>query len=89
MVAGKPPLRRRGVSASKTHFPDLFPDSLSLQGEMVQRIDDNTETSLSNVQAGQNELLKYLNSISGNRWLIGKIFVVLLVFATLFMVFFV
>ena len=59
------------------------------QGETVERIDDNMDESLTNVQSGQNELLKYLNSISGNRWLIGKIFVVLLVFATLFMVFFV
>ena len=40
---------------------------------------------MSNAQA---QLLKYLHGISGNRWLIAKIFLVLIVFIVLFVVFF-
>ncbi len=43
----------------------------------------------SNVSNAQAQLLKYLQGISGNRWLIVKIFMVLVVFIILFVVFFV
>jgi syntaxin 5 len=59
------------------------------QGEMMQRIDTNIEEARSNVDAAQGELLKYLHSISGNKWLIVKIFLVLIVFIIIFVVFFV
>lgn len=38
------------------------------QGEMAVRIDENVEDSLANVDAGQQQLLKYLSAISSNRW---------------------
>ena len=41
-----------------------------------------------NVQAGQNELLKYFKTISGNRSLILKIFAIILVIIFLFVVVF-
>lgn len=53
---------------------------VSEQGEMVQRIDANTEDVVDNVQGAQRELLKYWSRVSGNRWLIAKMFGVLMVF---------
>ena len=42
------------------------------QGEATMRIDENVEDTLANVDAGQAQLLKYLNTISSNRWLLMK-----------------
>lgn len=53
----------------------------------VCRIDENMDESLSNVEGAQNQLLKYLDSISSNRWLILKIFMVLITFLLIFVVF--
>lgn len=57
------------------------------QGEMAARIDENVDETLTNVEAGQEQLLKYLNTISSNRWLIMKVFFVLMMFLTFFIVF--
>ena len=57
------------------------------QGEMAVRIDENVEQSVANVDAAQTQLLKYLNSVSSNRWLIMKIFGVLISFLVFFIVF--
>lgn len=53
------------------------------QGEMVERIDANVDETVSNVNAGQNQLMMYYNSISGNRALILKVFGTLLLFLIL------
>ncbi|KAF7799282.1 hypothetical protein EIP86_010514 [Pleurotus ostreatoroseus] len=50
------------------------------QRETVQRIDADTVDIASNVSGAQRELLKYYASISSNRWLMLKIFGVLIVF---------
>ncbi|KAK4149155.1 D-galacturonate reductase [Chaetomidium leptoderma] len=50
---------------------------VSEQSEMIQRIDANTEDVVDNVEGAQKELLKYWSSVSGNRWLIAKMFGVL------------
>ena len=50
------------------------------QRETVQRIDADTHDIMSNVSGAQRELLKYYASISSNRWLMLKIFGVLIVF---------
>jgi len=50
------------------------------QGEMLQRIDANTEDVVDNVQGAQTELLKYWNRVQGNRWLVAKMFGVLMIF---------
>ena len=57
------------------------------QGELAIRIDENVDTTLANVDSAQAQLLKYLNSISSNRWLVMKVFAVLLVFLIIFVVF--
>ena len=50
------------------------------QRETVQRIDADTFDIASNVGGAQRELLKYYANISSNRWLMLKVFGVLIVF---------
>lgn len=57
------------------------------QEEMVQRIDSNVEDTQLNVEAAHLEILKYFQSISSNRWLMIKIFAVLIIFFIIFVVF--
>lgn len=53
---------------------------VSEQGELVERIDANVDDTVTHMNAGQNQLMIYYNSIAGNRALILKVFAVLLVF---------
>lgn len=53
----------------------------------LNRIDENMEDTLANVEGAQGALLKYLNSISSNRWLMIKIFFVLMFFLMIFLFF--
>lgn len=53
---------------------------VSEQSEMIQRIDANTEDVVDNVAGAQRELLKYWGRVSGNRWLVAKMFGVLMIF---------
>ncbi|KAI8355510.1 t-SNARE [Mortierella sp. GBAus27b] len=50
---------------------------ISEQRDMVQRIDANTDDIESNVAGAQTELLKYYSHVSSNRWLMVKVFAVL------------
>lgn len=59
---------------------------VSEQGELVDRIDADVEETASNMRAGQNQLVMYYNSISGNRALILKVSAVLLAFVILWTV---
>jgi len=54
------------------------------QRETVQRIDADTIDIANNVGGAQRELLKYYASISSNRWLMMKVFGVLIVFFLIF-----
>lgn len=56
------------------------------QEETVERIDSSVEDTSMNVEAAHAELLKYFQSMSGNRWLMIKVFAVLIVFFFLFVV---
>ena len=49
------------------------------QRETVQRIDADTTDIADNISGAQRELLKYYASISSNRWLMIKVFGVLIV----------
>uniref|UniRef100_A0A5B7B8E0 Putative syntaxin-32-like n=1 Tax=Davidia involucrata TaxID=16924 RepID=A0A5B7B8E0_DAVIN len=60
---------------------------VSQQGEIAIRIDENMDDTLTNVEGAQGALLKYLNSISSNRWLMIKIFFVLIFFLMIFLFF--
>uniref|UniRef100_A0A8C9S5R3 Syntaxin-5 n=1 Tax=Scleropages formosus TaxID=113540 RepID=A0A8C9S5R3_SCLFO len=58
------------------------------QEETVQRIDANVEDTQLNVEAAHTEIVKYFQSVSSNRWLMIKIFLILIVFFIVFVVFF-
>lgn len=60
---------------------------VSQQGEIAIRIDENMDDTLANVEGAQNQLVRYMNSISSNRWLMIKIFGVLIVFLMIFLFF--
>ncbi|KAL5598339.1 hypothetical protein BROUX41_003602 [Berkeleyomyces rouxiae] len=50
------------------------------QGNMIERIDANTEDIVDNVEGAQRELIKYWTRVSSNRWLLAKMFGVLMIF---------
>ncbi|GMY22967.1 syntaxin-31 [Fagus crenata] len=57
------------------------------QGELAIRIDDNMDESMANVEGARSSLLRHLNQISSNRWLMIKIFAILIFFLVLFIFF--
>eukprot|EP01114_Cavostelium_apophysatum_P012274 TRINITY_DN2726_c0_g1_i1.p1 TRINITY_DN2726_c0_g1~~TRINITY_DN2726_c0_g1_i1.p1 ORF type:complete len:301 (+),score=60.48 TRINITY_DN2726_c0_g1_i1:203-1105(+) len=59
------------------------------QGELIERIDSNVDATTIHTERAQTALLKYMSSVSSNRWLIIKMFIALVFFVVLFVVFFV
>ncbi|VDD83223.1 unnamed protein product [Mesocestoides corti] len=59
------------------------------QEESVERIDSNVGESVAAIESGHTELLRYLQSVSSNRWLMIKVFAILLAFFVFFVIFFV
>ncbi|XP_030760995.1 syntaxin-5 [Sitophilus oryzae] len=57
------------------------------QEEMVERIDTNVQDAELNIEAAHTQILKYFKSVSSNRWLMIKIFGVLIFFFIFFVVF--
>jgi len=57
------------------------------QGETISLLDTNVTDIQMNVEAAHSELLKYFQSISSNRWLMFKVFGILIVFFIIFVVF--
>lgn len=57
------------------------------QEEVVQRIDANVEDAEMNVEAAHTELLKYFRSVTSNRWLMIKVFALLIFFFVIFVIF--
>jgi len=57
------------------------------QEEMVERIDSNVQDAELNIEAAHSEILKYFQTVSKNRWLMIKIFGVLIFFFIFFIVF--
>jgi syntaxin 5 len=77
----------REVEAAVMEVGELFQDFTRLvheQDEVLVRIDNDVEDSLRNVNAGSNELLRYLSNLSSNRGLIIKILGVLFCFLLFF-----
>ena len=69
------------VERYKHHFTNV------LKVHIWNRIDANVAEVDLNVQAAHTELLKYFQSVTSNRWLMVKIFLVLIVFFIIFVVF--
>ena len=51
------------------------------------RIDANVNDAAHHIEGAHTELLKYLRSVTSNRWLIIKVFAVLIIFFLIFIVF--
>ncbi len=56
------------------------------QEEQITRIDSNVDDIDMNVTQAHSELLKYFQSVTSNRWLMIKVFSVLIVFFVIFIV---
>lgn len=57
------------------------------QDEMVERIDSNVQDAEMNIEAAHGEILKYFQTVTKNRWLMIKIFGVLIFFFIFFVIF--
>lgn len=57
------------------------------QEEMVERIDTNVQDAELNIEAAHGQILKYFQSVTSNRWLMIKIFGVLISFFIFFVIF--
>lgn len=57
------------------------------QDEMVERIDSNVQDTELNIEAAHGEILKYFQTVTKNRWLMIKIFGVLIFFFIFFVIF--
>ena len=57
------------------------------QEEIMDRIDSNVENAAETVKAGHLEILKYFQSVTSNRWLMVKIFGILIFFFIFFVIF--
>lgn len=57
------------------------------QDEMVERIDTNVQDAELNIEAAHSEILKYFQTVTKNRWLMIKIFGVLIFFFIFFIIF--
>lgn len=76
----------RLLSSLRSHWHEGRRDLILLFSS--DRIDANVEDTQLNVEAAHTEILKYFQSVSSNRWLMIKIFLVLVVFFIIFVVFF-
>lgn len=77
----------REIEAAVNEVSDIFHDFSILvaeQNELIVRIDQDVDSALLNVNAGTNELMRYLTSVSSNRGLILKIFGILFFFLMFF-----
>ncbi|KEG11778.1 putative syntaxin 5 [Trypanosoma grayi] len=77
----------RELEATVVEVGELFNDFARLvheQDEIVLRIDTDVDSALRHVNAGSNELMRYLANLSSNRGLILKIFGVLFFFLLFF-----
>lgn len=72
-------LQRWCLNKGKSSGKPKISSVLKFRSEMVQRIDANTEDVVENVEGAQRELMKYWSRVSGNRWLVAKMFGVLMV----------
>lgn len=80
----------QNVESTITELSGIFTQLATMvahQGELAIRIDDNLDDSLANVDNARSALLKHLNKISSNRWLLIKIFAVLIFFLIIFVFF--
>lgn len=77
----------RNVEQSINEISQMYvrlSEILAAQDYDVFRIDANTEDALTSIKEGHNQLLKYYDRIKGNKCLMLKIFLVIIVFSLIF-----
>lgn len=85
--------RAADVQALERHISDLgslfsrLATVVSEQGALVERIEDNTEDALANMEAGQAQLARYWERVSSNRGLVLRVASMLVLSAVLFALF--
>jgi syntaxin 5 len=75
------------IQDSVQNLSSVYQDLIEIvdrENEVVIRIDDNVRVSAENVREGSNQLRQYLNSMSGNQWLVLKVFAILITFSVFF-----
>ncbi len=80
----------QGVESTIVELGNIFQQLSHMvheQGEMAVRIDENMDETFTQVEAGQAQLLKYLNTMSGNRWLMLKVFGLVMAMLVFFLMF--
>uniref|UniRef100_A0A1J3D6L8 Syntaxin-31 n=1 Tax=Noccaea caerulescens TaxID=107243 RepID=A0A1J3D6L8_NOCCA len=78
------------VESTITELSGIFTHLATMvtqQGELAIRIDDNMDDSLANVEGARSALLQHLTRISSNRWLMIKIFAIIILFLIVFLFF--
>mgnify|MGYP000884188355 CR=1 FL=1 len=58
------------------------------QGEMLERIDHNVDTAVMDVSSAHEKLIRTLHKVSQNRWLIIRVFGVLIITIIIFVILF-
>jgi syntaxin 5 len=80
----------QNIEQTIVELGDIFTQLATMvrqQEELVHRIDANVDEASHHIEGAHTELLKYLRSVTSNRWLIIKVFGVLLIFFLIFIVF--
>ena len=77
----------RDVEISVTKISEMFSklsQIIASHDYEIERIDQNTRLALDNFTSGQKQLEQYFDKVKNNKWLILKIFAILIVFALVF-----
>lgn len=80
----------QNIEQTIVELGDIFTQLATMirqQEELVHRIDANVDEATQHIEGAHTELLKYLRSVTSNRWLIIKVFAVLIIFFLIFIVF--
>jgi len=77
----------RSVETSVTKISEMFAklsEIIASHDYEIERIDQNTKAALESFKEGEKNIEEFYNKVKNNKWLILKIFAVLLVFALIF-----
>ncbi|CAF1647458.1 unnamed protein product [Adineta ricciae] len=80
----------QNIEQTIVELGDIFTQLATMvrqQEESIYRIDANVDDATQHIEGAHTELLRYLRTVTSNRWLIIKVFAVLIVFFLIFIVF--
>lgn len=80
----------QGIEKAMTELSSMFnriSQMIYRQGEMIERIDNETTISLDNINKTQDEVFKLKDDVKSNRALILKVFGIIIAFLVLYIIF--